>query len=115
VPQEQPPAAPHYIYGNRIYSNVWNKLQGFDWDGANVGHILRHTVSPIEVEEAAGRPHVIIRARTINGEKRWKLFGKTVSRRYLVVVFTIRRNLFRAVTAYEMNATERRNYAPQID
>jgi hypothetical protein len=31
---------------------------------------------PIEVEEAAGRPHVIIRAKTVNGEKRWKLFGK---------------------------------------
>jgi hypothetical protein len=37
---------------------------------------LRHAVSPIEVEEAAGRPHVIIRAKTVNGEKRWKLFGK---------------------------------------
>jgi uncharacterized DUF497 family protein len=80
-----------------------------------VGHILRHAVSPIEVEEAAVRPHVIIRAKTVNGEKRWKLFGKTVSGRYLVVVFTSRRKRFRAVTAYEMNAIERRNYAPQID
>ncbi len=34
---------------------------------------------------------------------------------YLVVVFTIRRKLFRTVTAYEMNAAERRKYAPQID
>ena len=49
------------------------------------------------------------------GEKRWKLFGKTVSDRYLVVVFTIRRKLFRTVTAYEMNATEKRKYATQID
>ena len=36
-------------------------------------------------------------------------------RAVLVVVFTIRRNLFRTVTAYEMNAAERSNYAPQID
>ena len=48
-------------------------------------------------------------------ENRWKLFGKTDTGRYLVVVFTIRRKLFRTVTAYEMNHPERRTYAPQID
>ena len=92
-----------------------DKLQGFDWDAANVGHILSHLVSPIEVEDVAGRPHVVIPARTIKGERRWKLFGKTASGRYLVVVFTFRRKLFRTATAYEMNAAERSNYAPQID
>lgn len=91
-----------------------NNLEGFDWDAA-VGHILRHAVTPFEVEEAAGGPHVVVPARAVNGESRWKLFGKTVSGRHLVVVFTIRQTLFRAVTAYEMNASERRKYAPQID
>jgi hypothetical protein len=42
---------------------VLNNLKGFDWNAANVGHILRHAVSPIEVEETAGRPHVIIPAK----------------------------------------------------
>ena len=79
-----------------------------------MGHITRHAVTPFEVEEVVGRPHVNIAAKTIDGEKRWKLFGKTASR-YLVVVFTIRRRLFRAVTAYEMNATERSKYAKQVD
>ena len=92
-----------------------DELAGFDWDAANVGHILRHAVTPFEVEEVVGRPHVPISAKTIKGEKRWKLFGKTASSRYLVVVFTIRQRLFRTVTAYEMNAVERRKYAPQID
>ena len=92
-----------------------DELEGFDWDAANVGHILRHAVTPFEVEEAVGRTHVTIAAKTIDGEKRWKLFGKTASSRYLVVVFTIRRRLFRTVTVYEMNATERRKYAQQID
>jgi len=72
-------------------------------------------VTPFEVEEAAVRPHVTIPAKTIEGEERWKLFGKTASKRYLAVVFTIRRKLFRTVTAYEMNGTERRKYAPQVD
>lgn len=91
------------------------EFEGFDWDAANVGHILRHAVMLFEVEEIVGRPHVTIVAKTIKDEKRWKLFGKTLPSRYLVVVFTIRRRLFRTVTAYEMNATERRKYAPQIN
>jgi uncharacterized DUF497 family protein len=40
---------------------------------------------------------------------------QTAYDRYLAVVFTIRRKRFRTVTAYEMNAAERRKYAPQID
>lgn len=91
-----------------------DELKGFDWDAANVGHILRHEVTPFEVEEVARRPHVTIPAKTIKGEARWKLFGKTASNRYLVVVFTIRRRLFRTVTAYEMNAAERSKYASKI-
>jgi uncharacterized DUF497 family protein len=92
-----------------------DKIEGFEWDAANVGHILQHNVTPVEIEEVVGRPHVIILAKAIKSENRWKLFGKTASGRYLVVVFTIRRKLFRAVTAYEMNATDRRNYAPQVN
>jgi uncharacterized DUF497 family protein len=94
---------------------VLDKIHGFDWDAANAGHILRHRVTPFEVEEALGRRHVIVPAKSIHGENRWNLFAKTTPGRYLVVVFTVRRNLFRTVTAYEMNATERRKYAAQID
>jgi len=91
------------------------RIEGFEWDRANVGHILRHRVTPFEVKEAVARPHVTIPAKTIKREKRWKLFGRTQANRYLVVVFTIRLKLFRTVTAYEMNLTERKKYAPQID
>jgi uncharacterized DUF497 family protein len=80
-----------------------------------VGHIQRHAVTPFEVEEVVGRTHVIIPASAVRGENRWKLLGWTASGRYLVVVFTVRRKLFRTVTAYEMNAADRRNYAPHID
>jgi uncharacterized DUF497 family protein len=94
---------------------VLDKIEGFDWDDANVGHVLRHAVTPFEVEEAVSGKSVIIPATTIKRERRWKLFGKAASGRRLVVVFTVRRKLLRTVTAYEMNATERRKYAPQID
>jgi uncharacterized DUF497 family protein len=90
-------------------------LVGCDWDAANVGHILRHGVTPFEVEDVVGRPHVTIPAKTVGGEVRWKLLGKTTAQRYLVLVFTIRRKRFRTVTAYEMNSAERKKYAPQIE
>jgi len=57
------------------------EIEGFDWDSANTAHILRHGVTPFEVEEAAVRPHVTIPAKTIGGEGRWKLFGKAASNR----------------------------------
>ena len=41
-----------------------DELEGFDWDAANVGHILRHAVTPFEVEEVVGRPHVTVVAKT---------------------------------------------------
>ncbi len=75
---------------------------------------MRHAVTPFEVEEVAGGAHIVIPAKTIKGEKRWKLFGKTEIGRYLVTVFTIRGKRFRAVTADEMNSSERSKYGPQI-
>ena len=92
-----------------------DSVQGFEWDNANVAHIMRHAVTPFEVEDVMGNRYAIIPARTVKRERRWKLFGKTASGRYLVVVFTIRRMLFRVVTAYEMDAIERKKYAAQID
>jgi len=49
------------------------------------------------------------------GPSKWKLFGKTASHRYIVVVFTVRQKLFRTVTAHEMDAVERSKHNPQID
>ncbi|MGA7885103.1 MAG: BrnT family toxin [Acidobacteriaceae bacterium] len=90
------------------------EFDGFDWDAANVGHIMRHQVAPSEVEEVAGLPHLTIAGKAVGEENRWQLFGKTAADRYLVVIFTIRRKLFRTVTAYPMNAAERKKYGPQI-
>ena len=58
---------------------------------------------------------VVIAAKAVQGERRWKLFGRTEAGRYLVVVFTIRRSKLRPVTAYTMNQAERGIYGSQID
>ena len=90
-------------------------LFGFEWDMYNAGHVALHDVSPGEVEQATRHRHVVIPAAPHRGEKRWKLLGQTDAGRYLVVVFTIRRRRFRAVTAYTMNRTERKIYGPEIE
>jgi uncharacterized DUF497 family protein len=91
------------------------RFSGFEWDAANVGHILRYAVTPNEVEEVANGDCVVLPAPTVGREERWKLLGKTCAGRYLVVVFTVRRKLFRTVTAYEMNSVERRRYGSSIE
>ena len=95
-------------------SYVIEGLSGFDWDAGNVGHILLHGVLPVEVEAAVNGNCIIVPASAVNREERWKLFART-GERYLVVVFTIRLNLFRAITAYDMPKKERELYASQID
>ena len=92
-----------------------DRLVGFDWDVNNIAHITRHGVTPADVEQATARRHVIVPSAAKMKEERWKLLGTTNAGRYLVVVFTIRKNKFRTVTAYTMNQVERRVYAPHID
>jgi uncharacterized protein len=94
---------------------VLDGVEGFDWDLHNVRHVARHGVDPAEIEEVFERPHVIIPAKSMGGEKRWKLFGTSAAGRYLVVVFTLRDDRVRPVTAHTMNQRERRIYAPEID
>ena len=55
---------------------VLGGAKGFDWDLDNGGYVARPGTHPAEVEEAVEQPHLIIPARDIQGEKRWKLFGK---------------------------------------
>ena len=97
------------VYTEVVYTiAVLDGVKGFDWDLHNAGHVARHGVNPAEVEEAVERPHAIIPARDVAGEKRWKLFGTSAAGRYLVVVFTIRDERLWPVT-------ERGIYDPEIN
>ena len=59
------------VYTEPVYTvAVLDRVKGFDWDLHNVGHVARHGVAPAEVEEAVERPHAIVRAKDVGGEKR---------------------------------------------
>ena len=65
-----------FVYTEIVYTKpVLGGVKGFDWDLHNVGHVARHRVNPTEVEDALERPHAIIPAKDVAGEKRWKLSG----------------------------------------
>lgn len=90
-------------------------MAGFEWDENNIGHIARHGVTPAEVEEVFANNPVVERTKDQRGEPRFFAYGRTIARRFLVVLFTLRNELIRPITAYPMNRTKRKLYVPQLD
>jgi len=87
----------------------------FEWDEYNLSHIAPHGVTPGEIREVVEGRHVVAGPVEINSEDRWILYGKTRAGRYLVVVYTVRNNRIRVVTAHTMHKSQRRKYAAEID
>jgi hypothetical protein len=86
---------------------------GFDWDRANAEKIWeRHRVSPGECEEAFFNvPFLVARdEKHSQSEPRYYALGQTEAGRRLFVVFTIRAQLVRVISAPDMSRRERREY-----
>ena len=73
----------------------------FDWDEGNIAHIARHDVLPSEVEQVFGNGTVDVGFEVTGGEERWTSIGHSAVLRVLIVVWTMRGELVRAVTAFE--------------
>jgi uncharacterized DUF497 family protein len=82
----------------------------FDWDAGNVSHIARHNVTPEEVENVFKNDPVDLNYEHVAGEHRWTILGHTDSRRVLTIVFTLRREAFRAITAHDVSKKSRAEY-----
>ncbi len=85
------------------------RIEKISWDEDTVDHIVKHTVSPEEVEEALfneDEPHLILRGP----EGRYLFYGKTGSGRFLLVVLTISHRKTRVITARDMTETEKQFY-----
>lgn len=86
---------------------------GFEWDrGNSQKNWLKHRVSPMECEVLfLKRPLVIVEdAKHSHQEKRYYALGQTDIRRFLFVVFVIRRRYIRVISARDMNRKEREAY-----
>ena len=90
---------------------------GFQWDKWNSEKIwLKHKVLQFECEQVFFNKPLVISDDTKHSkkEKRWYLLGRTDFDRKLFVVFTIRENLVRVISARDMNKKEREIYNEKI-
>ena len=83
------------------------RIETFEWDGKNAGHILRHNVTVDEVEEIfVGAPL----CRKARGGK-FLALGQTLDGRYLFVVLVMKENnSIRPITARDMTKTETKSF-----
>ena len=83
---------------------------GFDWDERNTEHIKSHRVSPAEFEQVIANEPFDLEYQVESGEERYKSLGITDNRRVLIVIWTLRGEKIRAVTAYPAGKTYERLY-----
>jgi hypothetical protein len=83
----------------------------FDWDEANELHISRHGVTKSEAEEALIDPlGQLVDSDVVDGELRFSQIGATFRDRLLIVVFTIREDAVRPITAFDADSYTSRVY-----
>jgi len=82
----------------------------FDWDQNNLKKIRAHRVKVAEVEQALAREPILIYEQDAGGEARYVYYGQTERDRLLAIVLTERDNKIRVITAYELDAGQKRDY-----
>lgn len=85
----------------------------FEWDSGNQEkNFVKHRVTNAECEEVFFDPRKrvlreVLHPGEFDGEKRYIVIGKTPKGRALYIVFTIRRNKVRVISARDLNRKER--------
>jgi len=95
-----------------VYDDL-EKCTGFDWDHGNQDkNWEKHKVSDGEAEEIFFNDPLVAGSDQAHykRERRYFALGQTNARRTLFVVFTIRKNLIRVISAREMTGREVRRY-----
>ncbi len=88
-------------------------LEGFEWDAGNTDkNWLRHAVHQAEAEQALLNTPLLLAADITQSqaEARFIALGQTDTGRGLAVVFTVRGNRIRVISARTMSRAERRVY-----
>jgi uncharacterized DUF497 family protein len=82
----------------------------FDWDRGNLRKIRAHGIRIEEAEEALLDGPIPIYEQAVEGEFRFVYYGETNLGRLLALVITERANKIRVVTAYDLDASQKRDY-----
>ena len=93
--------------------DILSKCIGFEWNEHNSNKIWnKHNVSPSECEQAFLNIPLMIfdDAEHSFAEKRYYALGFTDGKKYLFIVFTVRNQKIRVISARDMNRKERKEY-----
>jgi uncharacterized protein len=96
-----------------MISAILAKCTEFEWDKHNSGKIkTKHHVTPVECEQVFFNLPVIVGddEKHSQTENRFYVLGQTDSGRLLFLVFTVRKDKLRVISARDMNKKERRAY-----
>lgn len=87
-------------------------LEGFEWDKGNLKHIKKHDVEFSECEEVFINKPSIVNEDEYHSqmEERFRIYGQTNEKRALMLIFTIRNDKIRVISARDQNKRERRDY-----
>ena len=108
----------HYIHYFGMENAVldFDSLVGFDWDEGNKQkNCERHGVDYTECEEVFFNKPLLISEDTKHSfqEKRYYVLGRSDRGRALFLVFTIRNNKIRVISARDQSKKERQIYEQQ--
>src|SRR5574341_1493704 len=92
--------------------DILRGIKGFEWDEGNSRkNERRHGVTDRESEEVFfNKPLVVAQSSKGSPETRYAALGKTYGSRRLTVVFTVRTNKIRVISARPMSRSERKLY-----
>jgi hypothetical protein len=97
----------------KITTYHFKEITEFDWDAGNIDkNELKHDVKWLECEQIFFNKPLLFFKDTVHSiaEERYYAYGKTDTGRLLTIVFTLRKNKIRVISAREMSENERSNY-----
>ena len=88
------------------------KIEGFEWDTGNLGHIQKHNINYRECEETFFNKQLVINEDQSHSqrEERFRVYGKTNGGRLLFIIITIRNNKIRIISCRDKNKRERKEF-----
>jgi uncharacterized DUF497 family protein len=82
----------------------------FDWDEHNLRKIRAHRIKREEVEQSLSNDPILIYEQKVGEEVRYVYYGESDIGRLLALVITERKEKIRVVTAYDLDAGQKRDY-----
>ena len=82
----------------------------FEWDSNNLRKIRAHRIKREEAEQAFLNDPIPIYEQDVEGEGRFVYYGEITAGRLLALIVTERGDDLRVITAYTLDAGQRRDY-----